>query len=42
MLKLIPQDVDWKELSKYEERDYTVASQELACSAEGGCEVVDL
>ena len=42
MLKVIPQNVDWKELSKYEERDYTVASQELACSAEGGCEVVDL
>ena len=42
MLKLIPQDVDWKELSKYEEVDYTVASQELACSADGGCEVVDL
>jgi len=42
MAKLIPQDVDWKELSKYEEVDYTVASQELACSADGGCEVVDL
>ena len=42
MLKLIPQDVDWKELSKYEEVDYTAGSQELACSADGGCEVVDL
>ena len=41
-LKTIPQDIDWKELSKYEEVDYTVASQELACSADGGCEVVDL
>ena len=42
MLKLIPQDVDWKDLSKYEEVDYTAGSQELACSADGGCEVVDL
>jgi len=42
VLKTIPQDVDWKDLSQYEEVDYTVASQELACSADGGCEIVDL
>jgi ribonucleoside-diphosphate reductase alpha chain len=42
VLKTIPQDIDWKELSQYEEVDYTVASQELACSADGGCEIVDL
>jgi ribonucleoside-diphosphate reductase alpha chain len=41
LFKKIPQDVDWSELSKYEQRDYTVASQELACSADG-CEIVDL
>jgi len=29
-------------LSEYEAKDYTIASQELACSAEGGCEIVDL
>ena len=42
LLKKIPQDVDWTELSNYEQQDYTVASQELACSADGGCEIVDL
>ena len=42
VMKTIPQDIDWKELSQYEEVDYTVASQELACSADGGCEIVDL
>jgi len=42
VLKTIPQDIDWKELSQFEEIDYTVASQELACSADGGCEIVDL
>ncbi len=38
----IPQEVDWSKLSNYEQKDYTVASQELACSADGGCEIVDL
>ncbi len=42
LLAKIPQDVDWTELSNYEQQDYTVASQELACSADGGCEIVDL
>jgi ribonucleoside-diphosphate reductase alpha chain len=42
MFKLIPQDVDWKDLSEYEEKDFTAGSQELACSADGGCEIVDL
>ena len=42
LLKDIPQDVDWSLLSKYEQQDYTAGSQELACSADGGCEVVDL
>ena len=41
LFKKIPQNVDWSELSKYEQQDYTVASQELACSADG-CEIVDL
>jgi len=35
----MPKNVDWAELSKYESQDYTVASQELACTA-GGCEVI--
>ena len=38
-LKIMPKNVDWAELSKYESQDYTVASQELACAA-GGCEVI--
>ena len=42
LLTKIPKKVDWSNLSNYEQRDYTVASQELACSAEGGCEIVDL
>ena len=42
LLSRVPQEVDWTELSNYEQQDYTVASQELACSADGGCEIVDL
>jgi len=38
-LKTMPKNVDWAELSKYESQDYTVASQEMACTA-GGCEVI--
>jgi ribonucleoside-diphosphate reductase alpha chain len=33
---------DWSKLSDYEKKDMTAGSQELACSAEGGCEIVDL
>ena len=39
--KTMPKNVDWSKLSEYEQKDFTVASQELACSA-GQCEVVDL
>ena len=42
LLKTMPKNVDWSELSKYEEQDYTAGAQELACAADGGCEVVDL
>ena len=42
LLTKIPKKVDWSKLSNYEQQDYTVASQELACSAESGCEIVDL
>ena len=38
-LKTMPKNVDWAELSKYESQDYTIASQELACTA-GGCEII--
>ena len=42
MLKLIPENVDWSKLSEYEQQDFTAGSQELACSADGGCEIVDI
>lgn len=32
----------WTDLSFYETADGTIGSQELACSAAGGCEVVDI
>mgnify|MGYP003317437025 FL=1 len=31
-------EADWSNLSQYEEEDYTIASQELACVA-GACEI---
>jgi ribonucleoside-diphosphate reductase alpha chain len=42
LLKKMPQEIDWSKLSEYENKDMTHGSQELACSAEGGCEIVDL
>ena len=39
-LKEMPKNVDWSQLSKYEEQDFTAGAQELACAADGGCEVV--
>ena len=41
-LKAMPKNVDWSQLSKYEEKDFTAGSQELACASDGGCEVVDI
>jgi len=38
-LKHIPQNVDWAELSDYENTDQTTGSQELACSGPSGCEI---
>jgi ribonucleoside-diphosphate reductase alpha chain len=34
--------IEWTDLAFYETYDQTKGSQELACSAAGGCEVVDL
>jgi len=39
--KSMPQHIDWRELSNYEEEDNTTGSQELACSS-GVCEIVDI
>ena len=41
-VKSMPSNVNWSLLSTYEEKDFTIGSQELACAADDGCEVVDL
>lgn len=41
LLEQMPKDIDWSELSTFEQEDNTAGSQTLACSA-GSCEVVDL
>jgi len=38
-LNKMPTNVDWEELAAFEKEDNTVGSQELACSAAGGCEI---
>lgn len=42
LVSQMPDDIPWEELSWYELYDQTVGSQTLACSADGGCETVDL
>jgi ribonucleoside-triphosphate reductase len=39
LLAKMPKKVNWTDLAKYEKRDNTTGSQELACSAAGGCEI---
>ncbi len=39
LLKKMPKNVDWSMLGDYEKTDMTIGSQELACSAAGGCEI---
>jgi len=41
LLEKMPKDVDWSELSSYENQDNTIGSQELACSG-NSCEIVDI
>jgi len=41
MLKKMPEEIDWVELSKYEQEDHTRSSQEYACTADK-CEIVDI
>ena len=38
----MPKNVKWEEVSRYEAQDYTSGSQELACSGDTGCEIVDI
>ena len=39
LLNKMPKNVDWSMLGEYEKSDMTIGSQELACSAAGGCEI---
>ena len=39
MLKVMPKVVNWKGLADFEKQDYTIASQELACTGPDGCEL---
>ena len=39
ILNKMPKVVDWSLLGEYEKTDMTIGSQELACSAAGGCEI---
>ena len=41
MLALMPDSIDWSELSEYESEDNTVSMQTMACSGDS-CEIVDL
>jgi ribonucleoside-triphosphate reductase len=41
-LERMPEKIQWDLLPTYEFEDNTTGSQELACSADGGCEVVDI
>ena len=38
LLTKLPKNVNWEDLAKYEKKDTTTGSQELACVA-GGCEI---
>jgi ribonucleoside-diphosphate reductase alpha chain len=42
MVQDMPEYIPWEDLSWYELFDQTVGSQTLACTADGGCETVDL
>jgi ribonucleoside-diphosphate reductase alpha chain len=39
LLNKLPKNVDWTMLQYYEKSDTTTGTQELACSASGGCEI---
>jgi ribonucleoside-diphosphate reductase alpha chain len=39
VLAKMPKSVDWSMLGEYEKSDMTIGSQELACTAAGGCEI---
>ena len=39
LLARMPKNIDWSKLADYEKQDTTTGTQELACSAAGGCEI---
>ncbi len=39
LLGEMPKNIDWTAIASYEKYDTTTSSQELACSAVGGCEI---
>ena len=41
LLSKMPQNIDWNELSDYEQEDNTAGSQTMACSG-NSCEIIDL
>ena len=41
LASIMPKEINWSDLSKYEQEDNTKGSQTLACAADG-CEIVDL
>ena len=41
LMKLMPERIDWSELSEYEKEDTTASSQTFACSGDV-CEIVDI
>jgi len=41
LVSYMPKEINWLDLSKYEQEDNTKGSQTLACAADG-CEIVDL
>ncbi len=42
LLSKMPVNADWSRLHEFEKEDTTKGTQELACSASGSCELVDL
>ena len=42
LLAKMPKDIRWEDMVFYETEDGTKGSQELACSADTGCEIVDI
>jgi ribonucleoside-diphosphate reductase alpha chain len=42
LVNKMPKEINWVDLSAYEKEDNTSGSQNLACSADTGCELVDI